>query len=164
MIFFLFLSHPKNLGREYDWRFDCFLKNSLSKYTIKIASPGARFLSCLRRSNQVILVCGYSSLSCSVAKSCPTLCNPMNCSTPGSPVFHYLPEFAQIHVHWVNMMLSNHLILCHLLLLQPSIFPTIRVFPMSMLFASGGQSIGTSASASVLPMNTQDWSPLGWTG
>ena len=61
-----------------------FLKNSLSNYTIKIALPGARFLSCLRRINQVILVCGYSSLSCSVAKSCPTLCDPMNCSTPGS--------------------------------------------------------------------------------
>ena len=39
---------------------------------------------------------------CSVAKSCPTLCNPMKCSTPGSPIPHYLPEFAQIHVHWVS--------------------------------------------------------------
>ena len=60
--------------------------------------------------------------------------------------------------------LSNHLILCHPLLLLPSIFPSIRVFPMSQLFASGGQSIGVSASASVLPRNTQDWSPLEWTG
>ena len=59
------------------------------------------------------------------------------------------------------MMPSNHLILCRPLLLPPSIFPSIRVFSMSQLFASGGQSIGVSASTSVLPMNTQDWS-LGW--
>ena len=59
---------------------------------------------------------------------------------------------------------SNHLILCCPLLLLPSIFPSIRVFQMTQLFPSGGQSIGVSASTSVLPMNTQDWSPLGWTG
>ena len=59
---------------------------------------------------------------------------------------------------------SNHLILCCPLLL-PSILRSIRVvFQMSQLFASGGQSIGVSASTSVLPMNTQDSSPLGWTG
>ena len=63
------------------------------------------------------------------------------------------------------VMLSNHLILCHPLLLLPSIFPRIRErsFPMSWLFVSGDQSIGASASASDLPMNIQDWSPLGWT-
>ena len=63
-----------------------------------------------------------------------------------------------------SVMPSNHLILCRPLLLPPSTFPSIRVFPMNQLFASGGQSIGVSASKSVLPMNTQDWSPLGWTG
>ena len=61
------------------------------------------------------------------------------------------------------VMPSSHLILCRPLLLPP-VPPSIRVFPMTQLFASGGQSIGVSASASVLPMNTQDWSPLGWTG
>ena len=61
-------------------------------------------------------------------------------------------------------MPSNHLILCRPLLLLPSIFPSIRVFPVSQLFASGGQSVGVSASTSVLPMNTQDRFPLGWTG
>ena len=72
------------------------------------------------------------------------------------------------------VMSSNHLILCHPLL-PPSIFPSIfsshlqsflasSSFQMSQLFESGCQSIGVSASASVLPMNTQDWSPLGWTG
>ena len=60
---------------------------------------------------------------------------------------------------------SNHLILCHPLLLLPSIFPSIRVFSnMSQFFASGGQSFGASASASILPMNIQDWLPLGLTG
>ena len=62
------------------------------------------------------------------------------------------------------VMPSNRLILCCPLLLLPSIFPSIRVFKMSQLFASGGQSIGASASASIPPMNTQDWSPLGCTG
>ena len=61
-------------------------------------------------------------------------------------------------------MPSSHLILCCPLLLLPPIPPSIRVFSMSQLFAWGGQSIGVSASASVLPMNTQDWPPLGWTG
>ena len=58
---------------------------------------------------------------------------------------------------------SNHLIHCCPLLLLPSIFPSINVFQMSQFFASGGQGIGVSASASVLPMNIQDWFPLGWT-
>ena len=62
-----------------------------------------------------------------------------------------------------SVMPSNHLILCHALLLPPSIFPSS--FQMSQFFTSGGgQSIGISASASVLLMNIQDWSPLGWTG
>ena len=63
-----------------------------------------------------------------------------------------------------SVMPSNHLILCRPLLLLPPILPSIRVFSNSQLFAWGGQSIRVSASASVLPMNTQDWSPLGWTG
>jgi len=56
-----------------------------------------------------------------------------------------------------SVMPSNHLILCHPLLLLPSIFPSIRVFIMSQFFTSGGQSTGVSASASVLPMNIQDY-------
>ena len=61
-------------------------------------------------------------------------------------------------------MLSNYFILCHSLLLLPSVFPSTRSFPVSQLFASGGQSIGASASASVLPMNIQGWFPLELTG
>ena len=64
----------------------------------------------------------------SVAKSCPTLCRPMDCSMLGSSVLHYLPEFAQIHVHWVGGAMSNHLILCCPLILLPSFFPSIRIF------------------------------------
>ena len=63
-----------------------------------------------------------------------------------------------------SMMPSNHRILWHPLLLLPSIFPSIRVFSNKQFFPSGGQSIGVSALASVLLMNTQDLSPLGWTG
>ena len=68
-----------------------------------------------------------NSVITSVTLLCPTLCDPMDCSTPGLPVYHHLPEFAQTHVHQV-MMPSNHLILCCPLLLPPSIFPSIRVF------------------------------------
>ena len=62
------------------------------------------------------------------------------------------------------VMLSNHLILCRPFSSCPQSFPASGSFQMSQLFAWGGQSIGVSASASVLPMNTQDWYPLGWTG
>ena len=63
----------------------------------------------------------------SVAQSCPTLCNPMNCSMPGLPVHHQLPEFTQTHVI-ESVMPSNHLILCRPLLLLPPLPPSIRVF------------------------------------
>ena len=63
-----------------------------------------------------------------------------------------------------SVMPSYYLILCCPILHLPSIFPSIMVFQMSQLFASGGQRIGVSAATSVLPMNAQDWSPLEWTG
>ena len=62
-----------------------------------------------------------------------------------------------------SVMPSNHLIICHPLLLPPSIFPSIRVFSNESALHIRGQCIGVSASTSVLPMNTQDWSSLGWT-
>ena len=64
---------------------------------------------------------------CSVAKLCPTVCDPMDCRMPSSSVFHYLLEFAKIHSIRL-VMLSNHLILCCPFLLLPSFFPSIRVF------------------------------------
>ena len=63
----------------------------------------------------------------SVAQSCPTLCNPMDCSTPGLPVHHQLPEFTQTHVH-ESVLPSSHLSLCRPFLLLPPIPPSIRVF------------------------------------
>ena len=87
----------------------------------------------------------------------------MDCSTLGFPVLHYLPEFAQTHVHWIGDTIQPSHSLSPLLLL-PSIFPSNMVFSMSRLFSSSGQSIGTSAWALVLPMNIQGWFPLGLTG
>ena len=85
----------------------------------------------------------------------------MNRSTPGLPVHHQLPEFTQTHVHWVGDAIQpSHPLSSPS---PPGIFPASGSFQVSQLFASGGQSIGVSASASVFPMNTQDWS-LGWTG
>ena len=63
---------------------------------------------------------------CSVANSCPTPCDPMDCSMPDSSVLHYLLEFAQTHIHWVCDAL--YLIICYSLLLLPSIFPNVKVF------------------------------------
>ena len=63
----------------------------------------------------------------SVAQSCPTLCDPMNLSTPGLPVYYQLPESTQL-MSIESVMPSSHLILCHPRLLLPSIFPSIRVF------------------------------------
>ena len=80
----------------------------------------------------------------------------------GFSVFHYLLEFAQTHVHLVT--LSNHLILCRSLLLLPSIFSNIRVFSNELALHIRWPKFGASASASVLPMNTQCWFPLGLTG
>ena len=92
------------------------------------------------------------------------LCNPMDCSMPGFPVYQQLLEFAQTHVHWVgSLMPSNHLLLCRPLLLLHSVFPSIQVFS-NEFFISGGQSTGASVSASVLPMNIRGWFLLGWTG
>ena len=64
--------------------------------------------------------------------SCVQLCNPMDCSTPDFPVFHYLLGFAQVHVP-ESVILFNHLNLCHPLLLLPLIFPSIRVFSNILL-------------------------------
>ena len=64
---------------------------------------------------------------CSVAQSCPILCDPMDCSTPGFPVLHHLPELVQTHVFEL-VMTSNHLIPCHPLLLLPSISTSIKIF------------------------------------
>ena len=99
-------------------------------------------------------------LSCQVR---PTLCNPMDCSMPDFPVLHYLPEFAQTCPlsQWCNPAILSSVIPFSSCL---QYFLASGSFPTSQFFASGGQSIAVSASALVLPMNIQDWFPLGWTG
>ena len=100
----------------------------------------------------------------SVTQSCPTVCDPMDCSTPGFPVHHQLPELVQTHVHWVGDAIQSS---------YPLSSPSPPAFNLSQqsgsfkiiqFFVSGGKRIGVSASASVLPMNIQYWFPLGWTG
>ena len=91
----------------------------------------------------------------SVTQSCPTLCSPMDCSTPGLPVHHQHPELAQTHVHRVRDAIQPfHPVApfssC------PQSFPASGSFPINQLFPSGGQSIRVSASTSVFPMNVQD--------
>ena len=96
----------------------------------------------------------------SVAKLCQTLCNPKDCSTPGFPVL--LLEFAQTHIHWVSDAIQPSHSLSPPFSSCRQSFPAPGSFPMSLLLASGGQSIGVSAS--VYPVNIQDWFPLGLTG
>ena len=85
----------------------------------------------------------------------------MDCSTSGFPVLHYLLEFVKL-MSIELVMLSSHLILCYTFSFCLPSFPASWSFPVSQFFASGGQSIGVSAS--VLPMNIQGGFPLGLTG
>ena len=88
----------------------------------------------------------------SVTQLCPTLCDPMDCSTPGLPVHHHLLEFAQTHAHRVSDAIQPS---------HPLSSPSPPAFnlsqhqglAMSQFFETGGQNIGVSASASVLPLN-----------
>ena len=98
-----------------------------------------------------------NSHCCSVTKSWPTLCAPMDCSTPSFPILHYLLECAQTHVHWGSDAIQPS----HPLSLSSSLALSLSqhwaLFPVNWLFTSGG----TSVSASVLPKNIQGWFPLG---
>ena len=98
---------------------------------------------------------------CSVSWLCPTLCDHMDCSTPGFPVLHHLLELCSNSClsQWCHPTISSSVIPFSSRLQS---VPASGSFPMSQLFASGGRSIG--ASASVLPMNIQDWFPLRLTG
>ena len=107
------------------------------------------------KSNQMPISCLFCHC-CSIAKSYLTIHDSMDCNTPGFPVPHHLPEIAQVHVCWIGNTI------------QPSLFSWLQSFPasgsfiMTQLFASGGQSLG--ASASVLPKSIQGWFPLRLTG
>ena len=97
------------------------------------------------------------------AQSCPTLCDAMDCSLPGLPVYHQLSEFTQTHVHWVGDAIQ---------LSHPLSSPSPPAFNLSQhqgLFQWVTSSHQVAKvlefhSTSVLPMNIQDWFPLGWTG
>ena len=100
---------------------------------------------------------------CSVTQSCLTLCEPMDCSMPASLSITNSQSLLKV-MSIESVMPSNNLILYRPFSSHLQSFPASGSFPMTQFFASGGQSIGTSASASVLPMNIQDWFPLGLTG
>jgi len=110
-----------------------------------------------------LLITWIYCICCSVTQLCPTLCEPMDCSMPGLPVHHQLPELAQTHVHWVSDAIQPS---------HPLSTPSPPAFNPSQhqgLFqwvnsSYYGQSIAASASTSVLPMNIQGWFPLGPTG
>ena len=108
-----------------------------------------------------VCVCVYQFSS--VAQLCPTLCDPMDCSTPGFPVHHQFPELIQTHVHQVSDAFAtiSSSVVPFFCCLQS--FPVSESFPRSHFFTSGAQSIRVSASASVLPKNIQDWFLLGLT-
>ena len=122
-------------SQHYVWPYP-----SLSRKTNSILKPQDHKLLMIRLPNAV-LPAGHATMSsccCSVAQSCPTLCEPMDYSTPGFPVLHHLPELAQTHVHRVSDAIQPS----HPLLFLPSIFTKIRVFSDE----SFPQSIGASAS------------------
>ena len=99
----------------------------------------------------------------SVAKLCPTLCDPMNCSTPGFSVLQYLLELAQTHIHWVNDAIQPS----HPLLPPPLSLTLSQHQGLFQWVGSSHQvakSTGASASALVLPVSIQGWFPLGFTG
>ena len=108
------------------------------------------------RAKNNLIDCGWSPHSfssvSSVAKLCPTICDPMDCSTPGFPVHHQPLEVTQTHVHWVCDAIQSSHPLPSPSLLAFNLFQHQGLF-QSQFFASGGQSIQVSASASVLPMN-----------
>ena len=106
--------------------------------------------------NNIIFICNGL-----VTKSCLTPYDSMDYSTPGFSVLRCLSEFAQTHVHWFQW--CHPTISSSAVTFLPSVFPSIKVFPMSRLFPLGDQSIRGSTSASVLPMNIQGWFPLGLT-
>ena len=100
----------------------------------------------------------------SISEQCPIFCDSMDAACQDSLVPHQFPEFTQTRVHWVgNAIQPSHPLPCP----YPTAFylsQHLGSFQMSYFFTSGGQSIGVSASASVLPMNIHDRIPLGWTG
>ena len=97
-----------------------------------------------------------SIVSCSVSKSCPAICDSMDCSTSGFLDYHYLLGFPKSHVHCVGDTIQPSHPLSPPFSSCPQSFPASGSFPVSQLFTSCGHSIGASASAPDRPMNIQD--------
>ena len=102
---------------------------------------------------QIQFSCASTQTYCSATQSCLTLCDPMDCNTPGFPVLHHLLKFSEIRVPWVGDAIQPS---------HPLLSPSPPTLNLSKV--SGGWSIGASALSSVLPMNIQGWFPLGVTG
>ena len=156
VIFLLFVAcWPRGMGPDHTI-------SILPTYFVVVSSLYHYLWKTFSASLQVVLInsCSVNSIqfSCSVMSSSLW---PMDCSTPSFPILHQLLELAQTHVHWVGDAIQPSVVLFSSCLRS---FPASESFPMSQFFASGGQSIGDSDSASVLPMNIQDWFPLGLTG
>ena len=135
---------PVNVGKVFPWVLWAILAND--------GAWGG-----VIRARSLCLVC------CSVNQSCPTLCDPVDCNTPGFPVLHCLRSlFKLMSIELV--MPSNHLILCCPLLLLPLIFPSIKVFSNESALRIRFPKYWSFSSASVPPMNIQGWFPLGLTG
>ena len=126
------------------------------------------YISCLLKLPPTShLLCHHRALGwdqfSSVSQSCPTLCDIWTAACQVS--LSITKSWSLLKLMSIeSVMSSNYLILSHPLLFLPSIFPSIKDFTMSQFFTSGGQSIGVSSLASVLPVTIQDRSPLGWTG
>ena len=144
-----------NYTREVGWTVACSeISSLLFKFSPTYPTTGCSFSFILSGLMFYLSIKPVSYTYChSVTKSCLTLWNPKDCSTSGFPVLHYLLEFAQTHVHGVDDAIQPSHPLSSLLLLPSS--PASGSFQMSQFFTSGGQSIGASASASVLSMNIQ---------
>ena len=140
------------LGFNTQHKFRFYVKPFLKKQSFNCLLPSYIVIECI------------SCCCCSAAKSCLMLCNPMNYSMPGFPVLHYLPELAQTQCplsRWCHPTITFSVSPFSSCLQS---FSGLKSFPMIWLFASGGQSIGASTSASVLPMSIQGWFPLGLIG
>ena len=146
MLFGRFTVEPVNLTQKCTWAFGGLLGSilwlsvpiSAHVWSCRLGQRWKKFFLIKIQSSPTCLLkalfLSYPRMTgslgpyhCSVAKLCPTLCDPMDCSTPGSPVLHHLQSLL-IFMSIELMMPSNHLILCHLLLLLHSSFPSIRVF------------------------------------
>ena len=135
---------------------ECFSFNNQANFGEGSSGIYSVQYNCSQESSEQEICC------CSIAQSCLTLCNPMECSTPGFPALHYLPRVCSnaCPLSWYCHPIISSSVVPFSSCLQS--FPASGSFPMSQLFSSGGQS--TRASAPVFIMNIQGWFPLGLTG